>query len=280
MFDAHCHLHFPAFDADRAQVLARARAAGIASLCSCAVGPEDWDAALDLASAAQRIAVGLGIHPLALQRWTASEDAACLARLDAKIAAARAQVAALGECGLDARLAEIAPLPRQLAVLEGQIEIARRHRLPLVLHCVRAQGELLDLLRHFPDARGLLHAFGGSLEQARALLRWDLAFSFGGALTLPSKKRCALVRGLPEDRILVETDAPDGPPIHPCAWPLPLASPRDVKRQRLDPAALKAVAAALAALRGQPAEFWEERSADNAKALFQPSAASPQKNPS
>ena len=275
MFDAHCHLQFPAFDADRAQVLDRARAAGVTSLCSCAVGPEDWRAALAMASGVspqQGVAIGLGIHPLALQRWSASEDAAYLNRLDALIAAARSQIAALGECGLDARLVEITPLSRQLAVLEAQMALAQRHRLPLVLHCVRAQGALVDLLKNFPDARGLLHAFGGSLEQARALLRWDLAFSFGGALTAPSKKRRALVRGLPEDRILVETDSPDGPPIHAQARP-PSDAFSDTalsaaSHQRLEPAALPAVVEALARQRGQSFSFWAKRSARNAQALF------------
>lgn len=276
MFDAHCHLQFPAFDPDRAQALERARAAGVTSFCSCAVGPDDWDATLDLASMAaprRGLALGIGIHPMAIQRWDAREDAGHLERLDKAIATARARIAALGECGLDARLAERAPLSRQLAVLEGQLALALRHRLPIVLHCVHAQEALLDLLQNFPDARGLVHAFSGSREQARALLRWDLFFSFGGALTLPSRKRRALVRWLPEDRILAETDAPDGPLIRSGASSPAIISAAGktspISRQRrLEPAALTAVVAAIAAQRGESSSFWARRTAENAQALF------------
>ncbi|MDR0965008.1 MAG: TatD family hydrolase [Myxococcales bacterium] len=265
MFDAHCHLQLPAFDADRAQVLSRAQAAGVERFCSCAVGPDDWQATLDLALSDRGVVLaGIGIHPFALAGWPEREDAAVLQQLEALLGAPQAPVAIVGECGLDARFVEAIPLSRQRALLDAQLALAQTYRLPIVLHCVRAQDPLLDLLQSFPDIRGLLfHAFGGSLEQARALLRWDAAFSFGGSLTLPSKKRRALVRGLPADRILVETDAPNGPPIRGQD-----SASNATAAQRIDPASLPAIVATLAAVREESAELWAERSTRNAQAFF------------
>ena len=264
MFDAHCHLHLAAFDADRDQALARARRAGVTGFCSCAIGPGDFQAALDLAAREAGVVVGLGVHPLALGGWAEGEDGDVLAALDACLDRSDARLVALGECGLDGRLNDRVSPARQRRILEAQLARAHERRLPVILHCVREQAALLDSLRRFPGVRALLHAFSGSLEQARALLALDaeLFFSFGGALTLPSKKRRALVRGLPRGRLLVETDAPDGPPIR---LPDKAAPPA----ARLEPARLPDVVAALAALREEPLEAWRAQARQSAMALFQ-----------
>ncbi|MBR2979056.1 MAG: TatD family hydrolase [Myxococcaceae bacterium] len=269
MFDAHCHLQLPAFDADRAAVFERSLRAGVDAFCVCSVGPDDWQRTLDLAGR-PGVFIGVGIHPIALVDLDERDDQAHLDRLEQLVASHRHHLHALGECGLDARIADRVPLRRQRTFVAAQIAIAAHCRLPIVLHCVRAHDALLDLIAAIPHAWGLLHAFSGSLEQARAFLKRDLFFSFGGALTLPSHKRRTLARGLPGDRILVETDAPDGPRIHP-APSAPANHPETppAPLSRLEPGDLFRVVEALALLRGEAIDHWARQSDLNARALFQ-----------
>ena len=279
MFDAHCHLHLKAFDGIREEVLKRARKNGVTGFLTCGVDDEDWGAALSLAAAEPDILAAVGFHPFALRRWPESEDAERAANLASFAAAHRPALAALGECGLDARLTDV-PLNRQLRMLAAHLEAARALDLPVVIHCVRSHSELLMLLQKFHGTRGILHGFSGSLEQAKALLRLgNFVFSFGGALTLPSKKRQTLIRGLPAHLILAETDAPDGPAIHQqpektekaenfppehsqASFPASTAAAADVP---IEPMHLVRVVQAIAQLRRESEEAWMARIHANAE---------------
>ncbi len=283
MFDAHCHLHLKDFDGMRDGVLRRAREAGVTGFLTCGVDDEDWDAALELAEKEPDVFAGIGIHPLSLRKWPEDEDAQRLERLASKAAANRPILSAIGECGLDARLTDV-PMERQRRMLSAHLQTARALDIPVVLHCVRAQDELLQVIRDFPGIRGVLHGFSGSLEQARALFRLgEFAVSFGGALTLPSKKRRSLVRGLPPHLILAETDGPDGPAIQPmqsapradgmtAAPEEEISLPENVRASSpaspLEPAQLVHVIQAIAQLRNEPGTDWMERTGVNARAFL------------
>ena len=276
MFDAHCHLHLKDFDGIREEVLRRARRAGVTGFLTCGVDDGDWEAALELSGKEPDVFAAVGIHPWALRRWPISEDQERTARLASFTASNRSALTAVGECGLDARLTDV-PMDRQLRMLAAQLEAARSSGLPVVLHCVRAQEELRQLLQRSPGTRGILHGFSGSLEQAKALLKLgDFTFSFGGALTLPSQKRRALIQGLPAHLILAETDAPDGPAIRPQSeaavnFPEKRAQascrPPDSRRP-LEPQDLVLVAEAIAQLRGGPADAWMAQTHANAAAFL------------
>jgi TatD DNase family protein len=260
VIDSHCHLDKPEFDADREAVLERARAAGVSDVVVPAIGPDGWAPLAAWASRTPGVHFGLGIHPQLLPELDPAGDERMLAELDAALA--RGGAAGIGECGVDAKSAEPgagpwpAPMDRQVEVLRGHLALARRHRLPVMLHCLRAHDPLLALLREEPlPAGGVLHSYSGSAEQVGAYAALGLSFSFAGSITYErARKPVAAARAVARDRLLVETDAPD-------------QTPRP-HRGRNEPAFLQDTAAALAAALGlAPAEV-DALTSQNARRLF------------
>jgi len=237
-------------------VLARARTAGVTDLVVPATGPDGWAPLLALASATPGVHAGLGIHPQALPELDPRGDDRHLADLDAALGLGGA--VAVGECGLDGPTATAggASLDRQVAVLAGHLALARRHRLPVLLHHYRALGPLLALLERdgLPDG-GVLHSFSGSAEQAAPFVRLGLHFAFAGPLTWERARKPVLAaRAVPRDRLLLETDAPD-------------QTPRP-HHGRNEPAFLPLVAAGLAAALGVTLAEVDELTSANARRLF------------
>lgn len=256
MIDTHCHLDRPAFDADRAEVVARARAAGVTAIVVPAVGPDGWAALPALAAATPGVAFGLGVHPQLLPELDPLGDDRLLAGLEAALA--RGGAAGVGECGLDGPSADAgAPMDRQLGVLRGHLALARRFRLPVMLHCLKAHAPLLALLEAEGPlpAGGVLHSWSGSADQVAPFARLGLHFAFAGPITWErARKAPAAVRAVPPDRLLLETDAPD-------------QTPRP-HRGRNEPAFLPRILDAVAAALGEPAEAVDARTSANARALF------------
>ncbi len=260
MFDTHCHLDRPAFDADRDAVLARARAAGVAELVVPAIGPDGWGRLAAFAGATPGVHFGLGIHPQLLPELDPGDDDRLLADLDAALS--RGGAVAVGECGLDAATADpaagpfAAPLERQAVVLRGHLALARKHRLPVLLHCLRAHPALLALLEGEPlPAGGVLHSYSGSADLVRPYAAAGLWFSFAGPVTYErARKPLDAARAVPRDRLLVETDAPD-------------QTPRP-HRGRNEPAFLREIAAALAGALGMSVAELDALTTANARRLF------------
>lgn len=255
MIDTHCHLDVAAFDPDRAAVVARARAAGVTELIVPAIGPDGWEALRALARAGSGVHFGLGIHPQLLPELDPRDDDRHLADLEAALS--RGGAIGVGECGLDQPSVEAgAPMERQIAVLRAQLALARRWRLPVMLHCLRAHEPLLALLEEEPlPAGGVLHSFSGSAEQVRAYLPSGLHFSFAGPVTYERARRpLEAARAVPPERLLLETDAPD-------------QTPRP-HRGRNEPAHLPAIAGALAAALGSTVAEVDARTTASARALF------------
>ena len=256
MIDSHCHLDGSAFDDDRAEVLARARAAGVTDLVVPAVEPGGWEALVALAGATPGVHAALGIHPQALPDLPPSEDDRHLADLEALLR--RGGVVAVGECGLDGPTAAAgAPMDRQRAVLRGHLAIARRLGLPVILHSLRAHAEMrAELLRDGLPSGGVLHSFSGSAEQVPELASLGLHFSFAGPVTFPEARRSvAAARAVPAGRLLAETDAPD-------------QTPHPVRGSRNEPARLPLVVEGLARARGETPEAVGRLTAENARRLF------------
>lgn len=262
MIDTHCHLDKPEFDADRAAVLERARAAGVTDVVVPAIGPARWAALAALPAAWPGLHFGLGIHPQLLPELDRRDDDRHLADLEAALG--RGGAVGVGECGLDGPSAEAgAPMDRQVALLRAHLRLAARHGLPVMLHCLRAHDALLALLAEEPlPAGGVLHSYSGSAEQVALYLRHGIHFSFAGPVTYErARKPLAAARAVPRGRLLLETDAPD-------------QTPRP-HRGRNEPALLAGIAASLARALG-----WTEAELDavttaNARALFRLPARSP-----
>ncbi|MDR0563797.1 MAG: TatD family hydrolase [Azoarcus sp.] len=235
MIDTHLHLDAPEFDADRAEVLKRARAAGVSKFVVPAVDRASFSRVLALAETEPDVYPALGIHPLYV--GSASEDD--LSALDTLLAQGRA--VAVGEIGLDFFEPQTDAV-RQKMFFDAQLKSARRHDLPVILHVRRAQDAILAALRQAKIKGGIAHAFNGSPQQAEAFIRLGFKLGFGGAMTYSGSRRIRrLAAELPLEAIVLETDAPDMPP----AW---------IKKGRNEPDNLARFALCLAELRGLPVE--------------------------
>jgi TatD DNase family protein len=228
--DSHCHLQAPEFAADRDAVWSAARAAGVTNALAPAVNLADC-ARVDACCARYGgIFPAYGIHPL----FAATAEEAQLARLAKRLA--RARPWALGEIGLDGWVTD-GDFPRQCVFFAAQLELARDFDLPVILHVRRAVDAVLQYLRRFRVKGGIAHAFNGSRQQADEFLRLGFKLGFGGSLTYPGSTRIrALAQALPDEAIVLETDAPDMPPF----WRA---------RCRNSPAELPAIGGVLAGLR-------------------------------
>jgi len=257
LIDTHCHLDGAAFAPDRDAVLARARAAGVSEIVVPSIGPEGWPALARYSAATPGVHFGLGIHPQLLPALDGRDDDRRLADLDAALGAGGA--VAVGECGLDGpSIPAGAPLERQVHVLRGHLALARKHRLPVMLHCLKLHEPLLALLDEEDGpvpAGGVLHSFSGSADQVRSYVRSGLHFSFAGAVTYEGARRpIAALMAVPPERLLLETDAPD-------------QTPRP-HRGRNEPAFLPAIAAAVARATGRTVAEVDALTSANARALF------------
>ncbi|MDA8064605.1 MAG: TatD family hydrolase [Thermaerobacter sp.] len=248
--DTHCHLDLPAFAADLPQVVERARQAGLGVLLNPGADLDSSRRAVALSRADELFRAGVGMHPHEAAAWrhTAGE----LAEL------ARApEVVAIGEIGLDYHY-DLAPRELQREALAGQLSLARRLNLPVLLHHRDAAADFLAILRRegLPAAGGVVHAFTGDLAFAGALLDLGLHLGLGGMLTFPRAQELREVaRWIPLDRTLLETDAP-------YLTPVPL------RGRRNEPAFITFVRDRLATLRGISPEETASRTTSNAARLF------------
>jgi len=252
--DTHCHLDAPEFDADRAAVMQRARDAGVDLIVVPAVTPSTF-APARLAAEQCQGAYALGIHPLYVRAMPAQQ---ALAELAQALDAARhdPRLVAVGEIGLDffvPALQDEASRALQEVIYTAQLDLAVAHGLPVILHVRRSADGLLKHLRRLRDAGrpvagGVAHAFNGSPQQAQAFIDLGFKLGFGGAMTFERALQIRrLAADLPDEAIVLETDAPDIPPH----WLYQTAEARaQGARSRNEPAELPRIAQTLAELRG------------------------------
>jgi len=254
VIDSHCHLDIAAFDGDREDVLARAQAAGVRGILVPAIRPRTWDALAELARAHRDLVrVAFGVHPQIVPELGGDE----LVDLEARIVRACSGdgAVAVGECGLDGGTER-----RELQedVLRAHVRAARTLGLPLVVHVLRAHDAAPRLLREerAGDVGGVLHSYSGGAALVPVYRDLGFAFSFAGPVTYPDARRVReAARAVPEDLLLVETDAPDQvPAAH--------------RGGRNEPAYLPEIIAGLAAARGEPVAAVAARTADNARRVF------------
>jgi len=237
LFDTHCHLQASVLAALGGELFSRAGAAGVAGFVVCATEPGDWEAVRALAEARPQVLPAFGVHPWYLPE-TGPEP--WLGPLEALLN--RFPGAWVGEIGLDRTSGP--PLGRQEEAFAPQLALAGRLGRPASLHCRRTWDRLGWHLarRHHLEVPVVLHSFGGSLAVARQLLDLNAYFSFSGALTRDRNQRLPeVVKYLPRDRVLIETDSPDL---------LPQALWRENSGRPNEPAFLTEVLARLANLWG------------------------------
>lgn len=254
--DTHCHLDAPEFGDAAEAVRARARSAGVARCVIPAVEVANFEAVRTLA---HRFGdwYALGIHPLYVAQ--AGDDD--LQALDDALTRHRDDplLVAVGEIGLDYFVPELARSPlkeRQEHFCREQLQLARRHDRPVILHVRRSVDALLRMLRELAPARGwrgMAHAFNGSPQQALAFIDLGFKLGFGGAVTYErALKLRRLAAELPLSALVLETDAPDIPPH----WLYVTAELRAAGQPRRpnEPAELPRIGAVVAGLRGLTAQ--------------------------
>ena len=268
--DTHCHLDAAEFAPDRAFVRARAVDHQVAHCVLPAVAVSNFEAVRLLAHEFSD-SYALGIHPLCVPGAQDTD----LQALDAELGRRRSdpRLVAVGEIGLDYFVPELmqsAMRARQEYFYREQLKLARKHRLPVILHVRRSADKLLKHLRELvPEGgwSGTGHAFNGSSIQAREFLKLGFKLGFGGTVTFESALQIRrLAAELPLDALVMETDSPDIPPH----WLYKTAQQRaDGQAQgRNEPGELPRIAGVLAGLRGIPAEALAAATTANALQAF------------
>ena len=258
--DCHGHLNFDNYDADRDEVVSRAKEAGVASI-AVGVSAESSARAIELSGDGRYATIGL--HPLYVKGGSTEEEGEAW---DTSVFAGFAQnpaAVAIGECGLDySRLPaenEAAAKALQRAAFEGQIAIAAAAGKPLMIHCRDAYDDVLGILDE--AARGGLaptanfHFFAGSEDHLRVILDRGFTVSFTGVITF-AESYAPLVRFAPLDRILSETDCP-------------YVAPKPHRGRRNEPAFVWETVRAIARLKDLPESTVAPQLLQNARRVFQ-----------
>ncbi|ABC32553.1 Mg-dependent DNase [Hahella chejuensis KCTC 2396] len=204
--DSHCHFDFPDFDDDREDVLRNAWGLGVRRIIAPSVGIQNWTRISQLAKSFDELNFALGIHPLYLHEHLELH----LDELDNQLREQRADVSAVGECGLDAT-ADI-DFDVQLYFLSEQLRMAKALDLPVILHSRKTHSQLAKRVKESGVKCGVVHAFSGSYEEGVQFVKLGLKLGVGGVITYDraQKTRKAISR-LPLESLLLETDAPDMP---------------------------------------------------------------------
>lgn len=238
-------------------MLNRAWEAGVGGIVIPAVGPDTWEALLDAPKRDARLQVGLGIHPQLLPELPERDDVRHLETLDRLLAGGGA--IAVGECGLDGPTVTAgASMARQLQVLEGHFHLARKYKLPVLLHVFHAHGDAVEFFKRveFPEAGVLMHSYSGGAELVKFYGKLGCHFSLAGPVSYDrARKPVEAVRAIPADKLMVETDAPD-------------QAPTPHRGQRSEPAFLPHIVEAVARALNESPQAVAERTTSTAQRFF------------
>lgn len=249
LFDSHCHLTDARFDADVDAAVERAREAGVERMVTVGTDVDDAERACSLAERSDGVWATVGVHPNVAHRANAAalERVAGLAERDV--------VVAIGETGLDYHY-DHSPRRVQRDAFERQLALAAETGLPVVVHSRDADEDTAAMIRAAEGAaRGVLHCFtaGHALLDAGLEAGWWI--SFAGIVSFDNYEDADLVRAVPADRLLIETDSPYLAPV-----------PQRGKRN--EPMFVRHVAEAVARLRGEPFEDVANATTRNALELY------------
>ena len=251
IFDTHAHYDDDRFDTDRDELLASLPEHGVGLVVDPGCDLDSSRAAIALAEKHPHVYAAVGWHPENCGPCRLPEDVDALREL-----AKHPKVAAIGEIGLDYHWEENPPKTFQQEVFRAQLALAEELNLPAIVHDRDAHADSLAIAREFPNVRGVFHCFSGSVEMARELWALGWYVGFDGPLTYKNARKAVEVAAeAPDERILIETDAP-------------YLSPAPLRGTRNDSRSLRYVAEKLAELRGTTPERIVELTMENGKRLF------------
>ena len=255
LIDAHCHLDFEAFEHDREKVIQRANAQYISHIIIPGTQKTFWNRINQLCNTNSQLQACYGLHPY----WLSEHEKQDTEELDGYIE--KHHPVAVGECGLDFR-PQMADKETQLYFFEAQLNIASNHRLPVVIHSVKATETVIQSIKKHNNQskqklHGMIHSFSGSINQAKQLIDLNFLISISASVTYDNAKKIkAVAKEIPLTSLLLETDAPDQ------------AGKQNIN-SRNEPAFLTHTLQAIATLRNISSEGIATQTTKNAKALFQ-----------
>lgn len=249
MIDSHCHLDFIDFDDDRTELLERCRKRGIDRFIVPGVTFEGWPRLMEVVDRMPGLYGALGLHPM----FMAHHDVSHLEQLSCFLD--KWHAIAVGEIGLDFYNGE-QEAKAQCELFEAQLRVAKARELPVILHVRKAHDRALSILRRVGGCGGIVHAFAGSVQQAKQYQQLGFLLGVGGAVTYPRASRlCTNLSKLPLELLVLESDAPD-------------MLPATATESRNTPLVLTEVAEKLAVLHGCSVSDIVRYSTSNLERLF------------
>lgn len=259
LIDSHCHLNYPGLVEDEEGVLTRARARGVSGFLNISTREREWGQVVAAAERHPDVFASIGVHP---HEADAHPDLGTAALVEA---ARHPKVVAIGECGLDYHY-DKSDRESQKARFRAQIAAAREAGLPLIIHTRDAEEDTAAILREEAGkggVRGVLHCFTGTQWLAEEGLAIGFYVSLSGIVTFKNAKALQEVaKAIPQDRLLVETDAP-------------FLAPVPNRGKTCEPAYVADTAAFLAELRGEPLDSLAAATTANFFTLFDRAKAQP-----
>jgi len=251
LIETHCHLNDSEAFPDVSQALKRAHDAGIAACIVIGIDEDSSRKAVELSEAYSGLYCTVGWHPNHAQTWSDQSIIVLQELMQSQ------KVLAIGEIGLDYHW-EYATREQQFRALNEQLDLAQKHQMRTVFHCREAYSDLLDLLEKRDWKEPLLHCFSGSLSDAQRAQELGAYFGIDGPITYKNAEVLReIVRTLPHDRLVLETDAP-------------YLSPHPFRGKPNEPALLPLVNAGLAATLGLDAQACAQMTTANAQRFFGP----------
>lgn len=254
LIDTHVHINFDVFQPDLEVVRSRWLEAGVVHLVHSCVEPSEFAGIQAIAHRFPEVSFAVGLHPLDAEKWTEEATSALKA-----LALSDKKIVAIGETGLDFYKAD--NHEQQIKAFEAQLAIASELKLPVIIHCREAASQVREILQKWQnrkgDIRGVMHCWGGTIEETSWFLDLDFYISFSGTVTfkkaLQIQESAAFVRS---DRLLIETDCP-------FLSPVPYRG-----QKRNEPAYVRYVAEQVALLRHQTITEVASLTTQNACELF------------
>ena len=252
LFDTHAHYDDKRFDPDRDELLASLPAHDIGLILNPGCDVETSRKAVSYAQKYAFVYAAVGIHPENInESW--NNDLSVIQEL----AQTEPKVRAVGEIGLDYYWEKDEHArARQQVVFARQMELARELDMPVIVHDRDAHGDCMEITRRYPEVRGVYHCYAGSVEMARELLRLGYYLSFTGVITFKNARRAIeVIREVPIDRLMIETDAP-------------YMAPEPFRGRRNSSLYVYRMAETIAEIKGMSVEEVECITTENGKRLF------------
>lgn len=251
LFDTHVHLNAEQYQEDLEEVICRAQSAGVTHMIVVGFDRPTIKKAIELAEAYDFLYASVGWHPVDAIDMTA-DDLAWIEEL-----AEHPKVVALGEMGLDYHW-DKSPKDMQKQVFREQIRLAKKVKLPIIIHNREATQDIVDILKEegADQVGGIMHCFSGSVETARECIEMNFYISLGGPVTFKNaKKPKEVAADIPLEKLLIETDCP-------------YLTPHPYRGTRNEPAYVKLVAEQIAEIKGTSYEEVAKATKKNAFKLF------------